>query len=331
MNTVNIALFGFGTVGSNLAKMIIQNNKILEEKSNKKINLKYILVRNKKTALEKAKKLHLNISENVFTENQDDIWNDSKINCIIELIGGTKIAKDITMNAIESKNITNFITANKAILAEFGNKIFEKAKQNNVKIGFEASVAGGIPIIQTLQNHFAIGEITKIEGILNGTCNYMLSNLENNSNLSYNEVLKDAQEKGFAEANPSADVDGWDTAAKISILSSICFNTKIEKMAGFSVIGISKITSEKILEAKKQNKKIRLIASAEKIKDKLKNEIKLEVKPQEITGKSMFYSVNGPDNMIIIHHEYLGEITLKGAGAGGEATAMSIISDIINI
>jgi len=206
MNTLHIAIFGFGTVGSNVAKMIIQN---------KNINLKYIAVRNKASSIEKLKKLNTNIPENIFTENHEDIWNDPQINCIIELIGGTGIAKNIIYKSIETKR--NVITANKAVLAEFGNEIFALAKQNNVKIGFEASVAGGIPIIQTIKNHFSLGKITSVQGILNGTCNYMLSNLESNENLSYTDVLKDAQEKGFAESNPSADVDGWDSAAKIAI------------------------------------------------------------------------------------------------------------------
>ncbi len=328
MKTLNIAIFGFGTVGSNVVKMILQNKEQLQKTCKtpfSTLNLKYIAVRNKASSIKKSKKISINISEKIFTENHNDIWNDPEVNCIIEVIGGTDIAKNIIYKAVETKR--NIITANKAVLAEFGNEIFSLAKKNNVTVGFEASVAGGIPIIKTLKNHFSVGNITSIEGILNGTCNYMLSNLENNIELSYADVLKDAQEKGFAESNPSADVDGWDSAAKIAILSSICFHTNIPKMTDFPVEGISKITSEKITQAGKKNQKIRLIASAKNINDT----IKITVKPEEVEKNSPFYSVNGPDNMIIIHHEYLGEIVLKGAGAGGEATAMSIISDIVNL
>ena len=327
MNTLNIALFGFGTVGANVAKMIIQNQEKLSKElttSFDKINLKYIAVRDKSSSMQKLKSNTQELSK-LFTENHDDIWNDKEINCVIELIGGTGIAKDIIYKAVETNK--NVITANKAVLADCGNELFALAKQHNVTIGFEASVAGGIPIIQTLKKHMSIGKIESIEGILNGTCNYMLSNLENNPALSYADALRDAQEKGFAESDPSADVDGWDTAAKIAILSGLCFTTDIPKMTDFSVTGISKITSAHISNAKAQKKKIRLIASAKKIK----NRIEISVSPQEITESSPFYSVNGPDNMVIVQHEYLGELVLKGAGAGGEATAISIISDIINL
>lgn len=327
MHTLNIALFGFGTVGSNVAKMIIQNQEKLSKElstSFTKIHLKHIAVRNK---LRSIQKLDSNMQElsKLFTENHNDIWNDPEIDCVIELIGGTGIAKDIIYKAIETNK--NVITANKAVLADFGNELFALAKKNNVTIGFEASVAGGIPIIQTLKNHISIGKIESIEGILNGTCNYMLSNLENNSALSYANVLQDAQEKGFAESDPSADVDALDTAAKIAILSSLCFKIDIPKMTDFPVMGISKVTSAHIADAKAQNKKIRLIASAKKIN----NKIEISVSPQKITEDSPFYSVNGPDNMVIIQHEYLGKLVLKGAGAGGEATAMSIISDLISL
>ncbi len=326
MNTIRIGMFGFGTVGSNIAKILFHHRKEIEKKfPHTNITVKYIAVRNKVSSIEKAKHAGIEISEDIFTENHNDIWNDPEINCIIEVIGGTGLAKDIIYKAIETKR--NIITANKAVLAESGNEIFSLAKENNVKIGYEASVAGGIPIIKTLKNHFAIGSVTRIEGILNGTCNYMLSNLENNPLLSYADVLHDAQEKGFAESNPSADVDGWDTAAKISILSSICFSQKIPKTTDFPVEGIANITAKKIADAQKDKKKIRLIASA----TQQNTSIDIRVEPEEISQNSPFYSVNGADNMIIIHHEYLGQIVLKGAGAGGEATAMSIISDILEL
>lgn len=328
MNTITIGLFGFGTVGSEVVNILTKHSDTITQKTGKKVCIKYIAARNSLDKKEKSEQFPQ--YKNLFTENHENIWNDGEVNCIIELIGGTEIAKDIIEKAIATKR--HVITANKAVLAEYGNEMFANAKTQNIHLGYEASIGGGIPIIETLKRHMAVGEITKIEGILNGTCNYMLSNMEEKK-CSYAEILRDAQEKGFAEANPSADVDGWDTAAKIALLSSLCFNTKIFKMTDFPVIGISEITAEKIQHANANNKKIRLVASAEKLINTTnkKSEIKISVSPQEVDSNNMFYSVNGPDNMVIIHHEYLGEIVLKGAGAGGEATAMSVISDIINI
>ncbi len=314
MRSLHIAIFGFGTVGKSIFR-------ILNTPSQYPITIKYIAVRNRK-------KIDKNIIQNtttIFTENHDDIWNDPEIDCIIEVIGGTDIAKDIIYKAINTQR--NVITANKAVLAEFGNEIFEHAQKNKVTIGFEASVAGGIPLIKTLQNHFSFGKISSIEGILNGTCNYILSELENNPNKNYTEVVQEAYEKGFAERDPSADVEGIDTASKLAILSTLCFHTPIPKTTDFPVTGISHISSHDISTAQKHNKKIRLIARATKQHDS----VHLTVQPEEISENSPFYSVNGPDNMIIITHEYLGKIILQGAGAGGDATAMSVISDIINL
>jgi homoserine dehydrogenase len=311
----NIALFGFGNIGSRVGELLIKHKKELSEKSKKKINLKHVVVR----SMDSINTIH--IDKNIFTENHEKVLNDKSINTIVELIGGMGIAKSVIEKALSSGR--NVITANKAVIAEYGNKLFELAKKNNVKLFYEASVGGGMPIIETLKEHFVVGKVKQIKGILNGTCNYIMSEMEKGG-VEYNDVLLDAQKKGFAEADPTSDIEGFDAAAKISILAHHAFHTPIPNKLKVEREGISGLTKKDFEQAKKEGKKIRLIASAIK-KEK---DISLIVKPSLIDKTSIF-AVTGADNILQVDHEYLGEIVIKGVGAGGYPTSVSVIADIV--
>lgn len=314
-SSCNIALFGFGNVGGTVCKLLLKHKKEISEKTKKNLVLKHVVVR----SIDKIDKK--NLDKNVFTENHETVWNDNSVNTVIELIGGVGIAKEVIEKALSSGK--NVVTANKAVISEYGNYLFDLAKKNNVNLLYEASVGGGMPVIDTLKNHIAFGEVKQMKGILNGTCNYIMSEMEKGG-VEYEEVLQDAQKKGFAELDPTMDIEGFDTAAKISILAHLTFKIPIPHISKVERKGISHLTKNDFAKAKKEGKKLRLIAIA-------KNEngnISFSVKPCLIKENSMF-AVSGADNILVIEHEYLGEIVIKGEGAGGYPTAVSVIADIV--
>lgn len=302
----NIALFGFGTVGAGVGE-------ILHKHFSDSVNIAHIAV---KSLSEIQESDFMGLDKNIFTENHSDIWNDESVDIIVECVGGTGIAKDIIEQGLRSGK--DVVTANKAVIAAFGNELLNLAQENNAQLKYEAAVAGGIPILETLNQHCHFGTITKIEGIINGTCNYILSEMEKGR--EYVDVLSEAQTKGFAEADPTADVGGWDAADKIGILSGLSFKQSFLTREEISVTGIENVSLHDIQSALSEGNTIRLVASCTPEKS--------EVKPKVVPRNGKLGSITGPENIVIVHHYYLGEISLNGAGAGRYPTATSVVADI---
>ena len=310
---MNIGIIGTGTVGGGVIK-ILQNLK------NKSVNITKVCVR----SLEKAKTLNLS-SETEIVTDISDILEDENIDCVVELIGGVTTAWDIVKKSLENKK--HVVTANKALIAKFMPEIEDILAQNpELFFGFEASVAGGIPIIHSLQKDFISDNIIKIAGILNGTTNFMLSKMMLDG-ASYNTVLKEAQDLGFAEADPTADVGGFDARAKLSILSRLAFGIKIAEEK-IPTKGIEQISQDDFKYATLLQSSIKLLAVAQKNKD---DSISAFVSPVVVPLKNPIGQVNGATNIVEIESEYLQHTHLVGQGAGRFPTANAVVSDILSI
>ncbi len=315
---INIVVAGLGTVGTATIKLLEKNKHIFLHKFGLKINIVGIFAKNK-------------FKKRGFKKNKYKWFNDpikmieqKNVDTVIELIGGEKnIAKKICYQTIKSKK--NLITANKALLAHEGYKIAKLAEQNEVKIGFEASVAGGIPVISTLKKSFNGIKINKITGILNGTSNYILTNMLEEKN-EFSTSLKNAQTLGYAEQQPNNDLNGLDTLHKILILSTIAFNKQID-LKKIIYSGIENLTKEDIFFADRLGFRIKLLG----IGCLEKNKIKLIVSPFLISKKKELSNVNNNLNAIIIDANNNNKTILVGEGAGGDPTSLSVVSDLMNI
>ena len=315
---LNIVIAGLGTVGSATINLIEKNKNIFSLKSGLKINIVGIFAKNrfKKRTFQKNKYKWFNDPIKMIEQKNVDI--------VIELIGGeTGIAKKICYKTLKNKK--NLITANKALLAHEGFELAKLAEKNKVKIGYEASVAGGIPIVSTLKKSFAGIKINKITGILNGTSNYVLTNMLEEKN-DFNISLKKAQDLGYAEQQPRNDLNGLDTLHKILILSTIAFNKKIDLKKSI-YFGINNLTKEDVSFTDRLGYRIKLLG----ISYLEKNKLKLHVSPFLISKKRELSNINNNLNAIIIESNKNNKTILVGEGAGGEATSMSIVSDLINL
>ena len=318
MKNINICIAGIGNIGSQVIKSIQDNNTFVNFKANLNINIIGI------SSKDKFKKRIIDINDYNWLENSLDLLNIKGCDILIELIGQEKgLSYKLVKKALEKK--INVITANKALLSKHGNELFEIADKNKVLLLFEASVAGGIPVIKIIRQSVFLNKIKRIYGILNGTTNYILSEMEN-SKLSFNEVLKKAQNNGFAESDPTNDIEGIDSVHKLSLLSALCFGVKINFNNSFYK-GISNIDIEDIIYAKKLGYRIKLISQSE-IKN---NQIISVTEPMLIDCKSEIANVNGVMNAIKLETDYLKSLFLVGEGAGGVATTSSILSDILEI
>lgn len=318
MNTQKIALFGFGTVGGGVGKILWEQQQEIQQKTGNTVEIVKIAIKSfEETDLQ-------SLPKEIFTENHSEIFENSEIETVVELIGGTGIAKTVIEKALCSGK--NVITANKALIAEHGEELLEIAKKNTVKLLFEASIAGGIPVVGILRKYYGAGQISKISGIMNGTCNYIATELEKGGK-SYEEVLQDAQEKGFAEADPTFDVEAYDATQKLALLTSLAFGITIPEWKKIARTGVSQLKSEDFEFAKKMKKRIRLIAKAEFENGKLL----VGVHPRMIDKTEKLAQIMGPENAIVIEDQYLGKIALTGPGAGSFPTAMAVIADIMEL
>jgi homoserine dehydrogenase len=315
---LNIGIAGLGNVGEGVINLLQENSELIEKKLKKKIIVKGV------SAKSKGKKRNCNIDSYTWYENPLELARSKEIDVFIELIGGEDgIALDATQAAIESGK--HVITANKAMIANHGNFLIELAEKNKTLLLFEAAVAGGIPIVKLLKESLSSNSITKIYGILNGTCNYILTSMENNS-IGFDASLKEAQRLGYAEANSSFDVGGFDAAHKLSILSSLAFGTAID-FSSIHIEGIEKISLDDIQAAKENGYKIRLLG----ISEKTLSGIRQYVQPCLVSDKSLISSIDGVNNAIVVDGNFVGEITISGLGAGSNPTASSVVADIFDV
>ena len=316
---INIVLVGLGQVGIFLYNELNSKKKEIEIKTGKKINIVAISAKNKN------KKRRFNIDKKIFYSNPLKIFKEKKIDILFECIGlSDGISKKIVEYAL--KNKVNVITPNKALIAKHGDHLAKLAEMNKVNLEFEASVAGGIPILRTIKEGLATNKIKKVYGILNGTTNYILSEMEN-SNESFEKVLKKAQVLGYAEpGNPKLDLNGFDAFAKIRILSALSFNIKISKSKCI-MEGIENIKLEDIKIANQLGLRIKLLGISEIIN----NQLFETVHPCLVSKNSYIGNVNGVMNAVITEGKPVGQSILQGEGAGPGPTSSSLLSDLLSI
>ena len=317
MKKMNIAIIGLGNIGGYLFKYLQKNKSILSKKNNCIPNLVYVSAKNK------SKYRGFKISKDKWLKDYLDATKNKNVDLIVELIGGAEgPAKKLVFNALKNKK--HVVTANKALIAKYGDKLSKIAEKNKVNLEFEASVCGGVPIIRSLKEGLIANKISKVFGIFNGTSNYILSSMDK-ENKSFKEVLQNAQKLGYAESNPTSDLNGDDVAAKLKILSSLCFNSFLNK--NIHIEGIKDIDKEDINYAKRLGYKIKLLGYAELIG---KN-IFQRVHPTLIKDGSYVGSIDGVLNAIIIDGNPVGQSIIQGEGAGPAATTSALISDISSI
>ena len=316
---VNIAVVGLGQVGIYLYNELITKKREIENKTGKKINVVAI------SAKSKNKKRRFKINKKIFYNNPLKIFKDKKIDILFESIGQSDgISKKVVEHAL--KNKVNVITPNKALIAKHGDYLALLAEKNKVNLEFEASVAGGIPILRTIKEGLATNRINKVYGILNGTTNYILSEMEN-SNETFDKVLQKAQKLGYAEpGNPKLDLNGFDAFAKIRILSALSFNTKISKSKCI-MEGIENIKLEDIKIANQLGLRVKLLGISEIINGQLFE----TVHPCLVSKKTYIGNVNGVMNAVITEGKPVGESVLQGEGAGPGPTSSSLLADLLSI
>jgi len=317
MKKVNIGILGLGTVGSGVYRLLGKNHSLIASKSGIDIVIKKVCDK------DIGKKSALQIPDCVFTTSFNELIEDPEVEILVELVGGTGVAKDFMLEAINNKK--HIITANKALIAENIEEIFLAVVANNVEFGCEGSVGGGIPIIKTIREALVGNQINRIEGIVNGTTNFILTEMTREG-MSFREALKTAQEKGFAEKDPSLDLSGGDACHKITILSSLAFNTLVD-ISRVYVEGIENIDEQDIRYALEFGYVVKLLARAQT----LNNGIQVMVHPALVRKENPLAAVNWENNAIMVHSDFLGISMYSGKGAGEKPTASAVVADITDI
>ncbi len=317
MKEIKVGLIGFGTVGTGVVKILQKNSRLIEKRLGARIRIKRI------ADIDINRDRGIKLKPGLLTPDAGDIIEDPEIDIVIELIGGIEPAKSIILKAIRRKK--HIVTANKALLALHGDEIFNEANRFGVDVNFEASVGGGIPIIRSIKEGLVANRIHSIFGILNGTSNYILSKMTDEGK-AFREVLKEAQEKGYAEADPTYDVEGIDAAHKLSILIRLAFGTPINFREIF-IRGISEITPLDIQFSREFGYRIKLLAIAKIDRGKLE----ARVHPTMIPEGHMLSTVDGVFNAIYVRGDAIGPILFYGQGAGQMPTGSAVVSDIVEL
>ena len=314
--TVKLGLVGTGTVGGGCIDILKSHREDFKRHYGIDVELARVCSRNPEQAIAHG-------VEDLFTQDYRDILNDPNIDIVIELIGGTTVARDVVLGALRAGK--NVVTANKALMATYGEEVMRAAEEAGREIAFEASVGGGIPIIDPMKHSLIANEVSSVMGIVNGTTNYMLTRMVEDG-LSYDDALREAQEKGFAEADPSADVDGFDAAAKIAILASIAFNSRVT-IDDVYAEGIRNITPLDLEIAKDMGYCVKLLAHAHRTEEG----IDVRVHPTMLPLDHQLSTVNGVFNAIFVVGDAVGETMFFGEGAGSGPAASAVMGDVLEV
>ncbi|MEH6469408.1 MAG: homoserine dehydrogenase [Porticoccus sp.] len=315
MNSVKIGICGLGTVGSGAVNVLSRNAEEISARAGCQIVIAQVGARRDNPACELG---DINVSRDIF-----EVADNPDIDILVELIGGTTVAKDLVFRAIE--NGKHVVTANKALIAEFGNEIFAAAKAKGVTVAFEAAVAGGIPIIKAIREGLSANRIEWLAGIINGTSNFILTEMRDKGR-DFADVLKEAQELGYAEADPTFDVEGIDAAHKLVILASLAFGIPLQFDKVFTE-GISKIEPQDVTYAQQLGYRIKHLGVA----SRNNGSVELRVHPTLIPEKRLIANVDGVMNAVLVNGDAVGPTLYYGAGAGAEPTASSVIADIVDL
>ena len=316
--SVRVGLVGFGTVGSGVAKLILEDADLIAAKTGLNLQLACVV------DIDTKSPRPVTLPEGILTDDLNKLLNDDSIQIGIEMIGGTDIAKQVQLKILEAGK--DVVTANKALLAEHGNELYRAARENNRCIAFEASCAGGIPIVSAIRTGLAANNITAMYGIVNGTCNYILSNMTSKGE-RFSDALSQAQQKGYAEADPTLDISGGDSAHKLAILSSIAFGYEIT-LEDIFVEGIDKISRDDIRNGGEMGYCLKLLAIGQKDEQ---GKISLRVHPSFIAKDNPLARVNGSFNAVSIFGSSVGQVMYYGRGAGMMPTASAVVADIIDV
>ena len=312
---INIAVLGYGTVGSGVVEVINTNHKSINKRAGEEIHIKYVL---------DLRDFPGDPVQEVLVHDYETIVNDPEVQIVVEVMGGTEPAFTFVKRALLAGK--SVCTSNKALVAKHGPELMEIARENNINFLFEASCGGGIPIIRPLNSSLTADEIDEITGILNGTTNYMLYKMSTEGS-EFDDVLKEAKAKGYAEADPTADVEGYDSCRKIAILSSLAYGRFLDYEQIYTE-GITKITPEDMAYAKELGMTIKLLGTSRKVGE---NSFYAMVAPFLLGQESPLYSVNDVFNGIFVHGNVLGDAMFYGSGAGKLPTASAVVADVVDI
>ena len=317
MKTLKVGMLGCGTVGSQVARLMVANKADLTSRAGAQLELVKVAARDASVKRE-------GISSNLITEDAQSVVNDPSIDLIIEVMGGISPAKELILTAL--KNGKSVVTANKALLAKEGAALYEAASNANVDLYYEAAVAGAIPILRPLRESLVGDQVLRIMGIVNGTTNYILTKMDE-SGTAFSDALKQAQDLGFAEADPTADVEGFDAADKAAILAGLAFHSRVTDKDVYRE-GITKITAADVKVAKAMDMVIKLLAITELTSQ---GEISVRVHPALISRNHPLASVRESFNAVFVQAKSAGEMMFYGRGAGGEPTASAVLGDLVAI
>jgi homoserine dehydrogenase len=317
MKKVRIALLGLGNVGKGVWNILQKNGEEIAQRSGYDIEVAKILVR------DVNKDRGVNVPKEILTNDFNEIIKDDSIEIVVEVMGGIEPAMEYILKSVRKKK--NVVTANKMLIATHGKEIFAEVEENGVSINFEASVAGGIPVINGINENLAANKIEEIKGIINGTTNYILTKMTLEG-MGFGDALKEAQEKGYAEADPTSDVEGFDAAYKLAILAALAFETEVDINDVYKE-GISKVSALDIQFAKEMGYVVKLLAIAKEINGKLE----LRVHPTMIPAIHPLANVNDAFNAVFIKGNAVGELMLYGRGAGELPTGSAVVGDIISV
>jgi homoserine dehydrogenase len=315
---LGIAIAGLGNVGSGVARLLSNQAELIAQRAGRPVTIKAVSVRNKK------KRRDCELPGVEWIDDPRALAKLPGADVVVELMGGAEgAARELAELALN--NGKHFVTANKALIATHGASLARAAEKNKLQLSFEAAVAGGIPVIKTMREALAGNDVTVVRGILNGTCNYILTRMEL-AGLSFDEALREAQEKGYAEADPAADIDGHDTAHKTAILAALAFGAEPD-VKTIAIEGIRRLTPRDLQFADELSCRVRLLGVARLADGKLEQRVGPALVPKSLP----LAQVAGALNAVLIRGDFAGDLMLQGLGAGGEPTASSVVSDIIDI